>query len=1609
MTEIKSQFSFLNFLNLSTKWLFRFIIGILLLIILISLLFQLPFIQNKAADATEKYLSKKTNSTITLDKINISIFDGLELENLTIVEGDTVLSTKNLKVKLNSSLFTLINNRLEIKSATISQPKLNLKIDPATGKINLLTLIDKLSKKDTTSNGPKLDLRIKNFRIENLDLTLLDELKKKTTKFNTDLVDIVIEYMDLNNNTFDINHIKLEKPRFETIAKFVKSELGKSNTIKVDNDKPGNPLCLKLRKLDIINGGYNNQGEKSSIVNHFDKNNFRVANINLNLKNLIVEGSEIYANLDKLNLDLDNKIKLENLSSTIIYNKNAFELANIDLRTKATTVKTSVKTSFDDVSSLLKGGDDLFFDVIFDKSNVDFNEIVYFVPSLDKSTFVRKYKDNKINLAGQLLGRVDNIKGKNFELNLGKQIDFAGNFGLKNVKEMPHSFLNLKVEKLKTGISFIKDLIPGFNPPENFYTLGNIDFKGNFDGYLDDFVTSGVLRTDIGSANLDMRLDVKEGNELAKYSGDLELVNFDLFKWSGGNQDLGKVSLDAKIKNGRSLLFKKASAEMVATINKLDYKNYTYKDVNINGKISPEDFVGAVTSRDPYIDFDFDGSVKFNNDKPLFNFDSKIRSLNLAALNLHKDIKQISGDITFKGSGFNLDDLIGEIKGEDLVFVTQDTTYKFNKFFIEANNLPNSNKQFQFKSDDANINLEGKFDFKTIKDDVIALIKTNYPYHTKNWDVVVKPLSPNQKVKFDIDISNPLTFIDLLGLKDIKLKSFKGKGSFNTAIKELNIVSSVPYFAIKDNSFFNIQLLSNNIGQKGDLLMHLDSFKIGDRNFNKIDIQSILKNDEVEFVIDAKELTDSVQSVNIKGLLLPHPKGYSISIINNDLRLFDKRWKISNLSSVAIGDKFIDIKNFQITDGNRSIDVDDVDNKGILLKLNKIDLVSINPLLKYDKIQFSGEVNSSVTVNDIFIKSPSINGNVNIPALAMNGEEYGELILDIAKAEDRPLEALLSISNNKTGQAIKVKANYDLATQMLNADVKAKKLSLKWLEYILYKGIKDLKGNVDLDATVLGNINNLKIDGKAVANEGSVKVIYLGETYTFDKQSFTVTEKEINLTGAKLKDSQGNEGNIIGSMRHKMFKGFILDCSIYGNNVIAINTTKYDNQIYYGLGKGELTVDFIGSVDAPKLVINCVTKAGTVMNIPIKESRSLSDKSFINYIDKDKFYSQIKDTLSKIPIIKVEGMSIEMNLTMTEEAQVNMIFDEVKNDIIKGVGKGNIKLSMSNKGDFDMFGTYTVTRGEYLFTALGFVNKPFLIREGGTIRWTGDPVNASINIVADYPVRTTLTNFIQEYLSTDQLKAAAGVTQDVNLNLLIGNTLYNPSINFDFQFPNLTQDLKTYTDAKIRLLKNNVVEYNSQVFGLVVFSSFMPSNDINRSFGNSNFISSAGINTLSEFVGSQFSIYMTSFINSALGDNGWVSGIDFDLNLINSSTIQGQSGTTTQASLLPNEIQVRFKNKFRFLDERLTLNVAGNYVRQNPLVNDLTNYIIPEFFVEYALTKDRQLNFKLYGKYDLDEIALTNRRQKIGIGIRYKSEFGSMRETRTGLSQKFKEVIKKNG
>src|SRR5690625_5697774 len=109
----------------------------------------------------------------------------------------------------------------------------------------------------------------------------------------------------------------------------------------------------------------------------------------------------------------------------------------------------------------------------------------------------------------------------------------------------------------------------------------------------------------------------------------------------------------------------------------------------------------------------------------------------------------------------------------------------------------------------------------------------------------------------------------------------------------------------------------------------------------------------------------------------------------------------------------------------------------------------------------------------------------------------------------------------------------------------------------------------------------------------------------------------------------------------------------------------------------------------------------------------------------------------------------------------------------------------------------------------------YKINQGGTITWTGDPMNAKIDVDASYSVRTPPYNFILEYIGQNQrLADLAQNATDVDLFLHLRGDLFSPDITFDMEFPELTGQVKNYVEDRLRVItddQNRSEEHTSEL------------------------------------------------------------------------------------------------------------------------------------------------------------------------------------------------------
>src|SRR5690606_17693095 len=70
-------------------------------------------------------------------------------------------------------------------------------------------------------------------------------------------------------------------------------------------------------------------------------------------------------------------------------------------------------------------------------------------------------------------------------------------------------------------------------------------------------------------------------------------------------------------------------------------------------------------------------------------------------------------------------------------------------------------------------------------------------------------------------------------------------------------------------------------------------------------------------------------------------------------------------------------------------------------------------------------------------------------------------------------------------------------------------------------------------------------------------------------------------------------------------------------------------------------------------------------------------------------------------------------------------------------------------GEITLNGNYTVETGNYSFS-FGPVKRLFEFRQGSTITWAGDPMDARMDITAVYNIKATTLELVQAQIGSEQ-------------------------------------------------------------------------------------------------------------------------------------------------------------------------------------------------------------------------------------------------------------------
>lgn len=167
-----------------------------------------------------------------------------------------------------------------------------------------------------------------------------------------------------------------------------------------------------------------------------------------------------------------------------------------------------------------------------------------------------------------------------------------------------------------------------------------------------------------------------------------------------------------------------------------------------------------------------------------------------------------------------------------------------------------------------------------------------------------------------------------------------------------------------------------------------------------------------------------------------------------------------------------------------------------------------------------------------------------------------------------------------------------------------------------------------------------------------------------------------------------------------------------------------------------------------------------------------------------------------------------------------------------------------------MYGDYTITEGSYLFTLQNIINKRFIIENGSTIQWTGEPLDARLNINAVYKLKTSLQPLIGTSVSSGggdmNLNRAVPVECIINLS----DRLTHPTVTFDVKVPT--------ADAEYQTIIANTLNTQSAIAEQFMFLLVTNSFHSDTSGGGNNLGAAASAATGFELLSNQLSNWLST-------------------------------------------------------------------------------------------------------------------------------------------------------
>lgn len=1305
-------------------------------------------------------------------------------------------------------------------------------------------------------------------------------------------------------------------------------------------------------------------------------------NLSIELNDISLEPGQAKLSLNELSFKERSGLELKKFALNLSIDDHELSVDDLSFASSKNALSGNLGLQYSSISDLINNLDSSIIDINLTELKLDITEASAFSPELVKNEYVQKISQKELTGNLSISGRLNELNIQDVNIEWGAQTALNASAKIRNIMDMEELQAQLDSLQFRTTkadvTQFVEEASLGVSLPEN------IVFNASAKGGMNHGEANLKLQTDLGDVVL---LGQFSQEEIMAFEADIMVQDLQLNSLLQ-NEQLDTLSLSLSA-SGSANTMNDITAKLSTSFQKLRYNGYDFSNLELSADLN--NGVGDVNLafKDENLDLALLTSLELDTLAPKVQTKLTVKGADLYQLGVAAEDIRTAFELNASFAG-NAKDFDLELGLNDGVAIYKQEAYSFGTFAVKANSAQDTlSASIQSRA------IESKIGANRSINELIPVFQRELQHYLHQTETVSR-----DSINDDTVLKMNMVLRQTPIVSEVFLKSLERMDSvsINMDFDERNHTISAeimaPYLQYQGSALDSLELKIDGHGDELRFLLSWAGISSGpvaiDHTKLEGEVNDGLITSRFSVIENAKTLINIGTEVDISTDTL------QVHILPDTLILDSAPWTVLPQNRLLMANQFLSIRDFEMSNGDEKFSLEtsmpreQADHIGATF--SNFDLSTFTSLLNSEAPIISGVLNGDVVVVNPF-SNYGITAELSIAELAAMEVPLGEMKLEASSVGSEKYDAELSLSGEDIGLGLtgSYAASADGGDLSLNLDMT--RLNMSLIEKFSEGAIAETTGNLSAKVDISGSSKNPQYKGTLSFDKVGFLVNQLNSRFNITQDELEVNNSGVFLNDFVITDGEQNNFSLDGNIITENLNNPEFDLKLIANNFKVVNSTQEDSDLFYGQAALNANLNITGDMQIPTVRGSLKVVDGSQLTFIIPESEAeLKEREgvviFVNKKNPDDILTRVSQSESSSLAASLSGYDVETNFSIGEDSQFKIILDEATGDNLLVMGNGEFNLSLEPNGRTTLSGKYEVSGGHFEANLYNLVQRRFEITPGSSISWSGDPLDADLDVRAIYDVRTSAAPLMAVRTSSEGTAMETSYRERLPFQVFINvdGELLAPAISFNLDMPE--DDRGAFSGSvytQVQQLNNQEDEMNKQVFSLLVLGRFFPSSGSDGSNGGP---ATFALDNVNKVLSGQLNSYSEKIFGNAVD-------VGFDLNSTSRDSISG-GGTQTQLGITA---QKQLFNDRLIVQVGSEVDVAGssNASQSTPIIGNIS--------LEYLLTEDKRLRLKGFSKNKYEGV-IDGQLTISGIAFIFTREFNKFKEL---WARQVKEEVEKGG